>query len=74
MPTGLLKFLLIVAIWAVGLIPVWLWLAVQHVLQAECFWQNLVLVGAGFYVLGGFQFILGIVAIIFTIIALFAEW
>lgn len=41
-------------------IPVWLYLIASNLLNPEGFWQNLVVLGIGLYVLGGFQILFGI--------------
>lgn len=52
---------------AVAGIPTWLYLIARNLLNPEGFWQNLVILGAGLYVLGGFQ-------IFFAIGLLFWLW
>lgn len=54
---GFKLFLTVLGI-AIAGIPSWLYLLMSSALNPEGFWQNLVMVGVGLYVLGGFQFIL----------------
>lgn len=51
-------------------IPLWIFLAVKDAAHADGFWQNLVLYGAGIYILGGIQIFLFVV----FLVASFAIW
>jgi hypothetical protein len=45
-------------------IPTWLYLIMSSLLDPEGFWQKLVVMGLGLYVLGGIQFFLGIALLV----------
>lgn len=58
------KLFLTVAGIALAGIPVWLYLTASSLLNPEGFWQKLVVMGVGLYVLGGIQFFLGIALLV----------
>ncbi len=64
------KILWSLVVLVVGLVPVWIYLIVRLLLTPNGFWQELVLVGLGVWVLGSIQVILFIV----LLILLFAIW
>jgi hypothetical protein len=66
---GLKLFLSVIGI-AVAGIPTWLYLIASGMLNPEGFWQKLVVMGLGLYVLGGIQFFL----VIGLLIWLFTVW
>jgi hypothetical protein len=57
---------------AVALGPLWMYLLAKSALHPDGFWQNLILVGVGVYLLGFIQIILG-VTLIAVLIAIWAS-
>ncbi len=51
----------------IALIPTWIFLLMRHFLSPVGFWQNLVTVGLGYYLLGGIQLILLIILVVFIV-------
>lgn len=58
------KILWSLVVLAIGLVLVWIYLAVRLLLTPNGFWQELVLVGLGVWVLGFVQLIFGFVALL----------
>ncbi len=63
MKNFLIRLSLSVAVFAVALIPVWIFLLVKHMFEPHGFWQNLALAGIGVWILGLFQVGLLVLAI-----------
>ena len=61
--TVLIKLFLILGLWIVAFIPLELFLAVRYFLEPNGFWQNLIILGLGAYVLGAMQVVFIIVGI-----------
>lgn len=59
------KSLLTLAAVVVTFIPVWVFLAVRHVLHPAGFWQNLATGVAGVALLGGIQIFLIVLCVVF---------
>ncbi len=53
-----MKILLILVGGLIALLPTWVYLLIQHIANPQGFWQHLVMVGLGLWVLGGIQFVL----------------
>ena len=64
------KFLVILIVWAVALVPTWIYLGVKFLMSPEGFWQNLILLILGLYFLGFCQVVLGFFGVIVTFKAL----
>ncbi|OGM98454.1 MAG: hypothetical protein A2915_00625 [Candidatus Yanofskybacteria bacterium RIFCSPLOWO2_01_FULL_41_34] len=58
-----------VFIWVFALIPVWIFLGARSFTNPEGFWQNIVLLGVGFWVLGGAQVVFAVVGLAATVVA-----
>jgi hypothetical protein len=66
----LVKALATIVVGALALSPTWIYLGIKNMLDPQGFWQNFVLIGAGFWILGGLQIlliILGVVVIFFIV-------
>ena len=61
------------ALLLVALCPTWIFFLLKYFLNPQGFWQNFVLLGVGFWILGGFQVIL-LVAWIGLCIAMLIKW
>lgn len=59
--------LLTVFIWIAALIPLWIFLGARSLTNPVGFWQNIVLFGLGFWVLGWIQVMFFIVGLAITI-------
>ncbi|MDP3792843.1 MAG: hypothetical protein Q8Q89_03900 [bacterium] len=62
------SFLITVVIWAVALIPLWIFLGAKSLANPDGFWQNIVLFGLGLWVLGGIQVVLFIGGVAVTVV------
>lgn len=65
--TMIFRLFAFAVLWLVCLIPTWIFLLARYLLHPEGFWQNLLVYGLGFYVLGGFQVVLFIAAVFFSV-------
>jgi hypothetical protein len=65
----ILALIATVFIWVLALIPTWIFLGVKSFANPEGFWQNIVLLGVGVWVLGGIQmvFVIGGLAVSFSV-------
>ncbi|MEN9614383.1 MAG: hypothetical protein RLZZ347_690 [Candidatus Parcubacteria bacterium] len=57
------KILWSLVVVVLGLIPLWIYLIARLLLQPHGFWQELVLVGLGLWVLGFVQFVFAVIGI-----------
>lgn len=64
------KFFISLVLTTFALIPFWAWLGLKHALNPVGFWQNLILVGAGTWILGGVQAFL----LLILVIVLYSFW
>jgi hypothetical protein len=58
---AMLKFVLTVVVFVAMLVPTWLYLLVRFLLSPEGFWQNMIVLSIGVYLLGAIQLILLVV-------------
>lgn len=54
----------------VAAIPLWIWLAAHNMLEPNGFWQEIVVLGLGVWILGGLQ----IIFVFFLLVWLVALW
>ncbi len=62
------KSSLLILIWAVALIPVWIFLLTHKITGAEGFWQNFALLGASMFFFGVPQLILFVLGVGLSIV------
>jgi len=67
------KLVIIMIVWIFAFIPTDIFLAVHYFLEPNGFWQSIILIGLGAWILGGFQIMLLIGALGITVFIIAAD-